>query len=279
MSQFDLRDTWTSSPYKAPIPAWSLGNPVGVLYHDIGAPGSFTVANHDQCLAWVAKLERDEETPGVHPWTYSACSYNLIVCPHGIVIEGRGMHVQSGAQANANSTWLAVLFMRNPSDPLLDAMKAGAAYARSLVLNSYPHATQQAGHRDVAGNPTGTICPSEIIEAWVRAGGAGSVSVDPTSQQRKDIPMKIVSPYSGIPSGRDAYADFVPELQIVMLHNGARLKGDRPTQDPRLRVWVPPRGHGTLLDITPANGGRDVVAIGTDPVFGDVTFRTSFLKG
>ncbi|MCU1426606.1 MAG: hypothetical protein JWL83_606 [Actinomycetia bacterium] len=164
---FEPRSAWTASGPKHPLQPWAPGNPKGIAWHYIGAKGHFTTRSHDDCLGWVARTERDEEG-GV----YAALSYNLCVCPHGHVIEGRGVQFQSGAQLHGNEDFVGVVLMRNTLDGLDDVMQRAATDARAYVLSHFPNATLQLGHRDVADNPTGTVCPGDAIAEWLRAGGA-----------------------------------------------------------------------------------------------------------
>jgi hypothetical protein len=168
---FEPRATWTTKGPKAPLSPWTAGNPKGIAWHYIGADGHFTPRTHDDCRAWAARTEADEETKD-----YIALSYNLCVCPHGRVIEGRGVRFQSGAQKGGNGDYVGVVLMCNTLDVLTDVMKRAAGDARRIVLDQFPHATQQLGHHDVAGNPTGTQCPGPFISAWIAAGGADSIS-------------------------------------------------------------------------------------------------------
>jgi hypothetical protein len=98
------------------------------------------------------------------------------------VIDGRGIGNQSGAQKGGNDTFVGVLLMVNINDPMTDALKNGAADARSLVLARFPRAVDQRGHRDVANNPTGTPCPGEAVAAWIQKGGAPAVLADIESE-------------------------------------------------------------------------------------------------
>lgn len=192
---FDPRSAWTNRGPARPLSPWTPGNPVGVAYHYIGGQGVFN-PDHAGCLAWVNATEIGEETGtlGTHD-VYSALSYNLCVCAHGHVIEGRGIQYQSGAQLHGNANYVAILVMVNVGQPMTDGHKTAGAAARDIVRWAYPQAQQTLGHRDVADNPTGTACPGDIVEAWVRAGAPpGTPTPPPPPKVRPDMHLVITQP-------------------------------------------------------------------------------------
>lgn len=177
---YEARSVWSAVPPKRSLTPWPA-EPVGIAWHYTGAP-SFGTPAHSGCLSWMRSIQA-KEMSGNGPWDYSDFSYNLAVCPHGRVIEGRGLTFESGAQLGGNDTWVSVVLLVGVSDRMTSPLQSGANDARALVLARFPHATQQVGHKDVAGNPTGTVCPGEIVEAWIKAGGAGAAPPAPNTEE------------------------------------------------------------------------------------------------
>lgn len=295
VAPFDPRVTWGARPPKRPLPVYFPPNLRGTAWHYIGGAGRFAPASHTECLAWVRALQAREmgvfatigrfvkrklfRRPLHASWSYNDISYNLCCCPHGRVIEGRGIFAQSGAQLGGNDTYEGVLLMMNVDDVMTPELDTAARWAHQLILDRYPTATVQLGHQDVAGNPTHSSCPGIPGEAWVHAGGATSPNQPTPTPQEDDVPAIVISPFPGTPKGRDAFARLVPELGIVTLHNGARLTGDQWSNAAHAeRIWIPPRGHATLTGMAATRDGQSIVVIGSDPAFGDVTFRTAWAQ-
>lgn len=185
MAPYDPRSAWTDKGPARPLSPWQPGEPIGTVVHYIGANGHFNPADHAGCLAWCRNTEAAEEggNVGTHD-VYSALSYNICACPHGRVIEGRGIQFQSGSQLGGNFDHVGLLMMMSVDDKMTDQLATAGRAAIDIVLARYPQAKGLAGHRDIAGNPTGTVCPGVYVEAWVRAGAPAPGSFHP-------LPVKV----------------------------------------------------------------------------------------
>lgn len=202
------RSQWGAKPPTGSLSAWPAP-PVGVAIHYVGGSGWIGLNDHAQCSAMMRTIQNYAQSGG-NGWTYSDIEYNLAACPHGEVFEGRGLEWEGAAQKGANASHVSVLVMANVKDTITGSPLASATnQAVAIIQRRYPSATQVVGHRDTAGNPTGTNCPGDLIEQWITAG----------------------RPASGTPTGDD---DLTPE-EHAWLHDLAAFVGE-------LKVTAPPKG-------------------------------------
>ncbi|MCG7203946.1 peptidoglycan-binding protein [Streptomyces arenae] len=101
---------------------------------------------------------------------YSDIAYNAVVCPHGYVFEGRGLHRKTAANGNQplNIEDYAVCAMVGssglvqPTDAQLDGLVDAVEWLRSGGAAG----SDVLGHRDGYA----TLCPGDPLYAWVQAG-------------------------------------------------------------------------------------------------------------
>ncbi|MGW4663165.1 peptidoglycan recognition protein family protein [Streptosporangium sandarakinum] len=123
---------------------------------------------------------------------WSDIAYNLLVCEHGVVWEGRGARVLSAANgAGLNSGHYAVCALignrglTEPSDALLGGLRDAIEYLRERGAGS-----EIKGHRDGYS----TDCPGGPLYAWVRAGAPrpkGSPAKTPATNWTEDAVKKL----------------------------------------------------------------------------------------
>ncbi|MFJ1653528.1 peptidoglycan-binding protein [Streptomyces sp. NPDC088337] len=101
---------------------------------------------------------------------YSDIAYNAMVCPHGAVFEGRGLHRQTGANGDQalNRKDYAVCAMLGSSGLVIppDAMLDGLVDAIGWLRTGGSAGKEVLGHRDGYA----TACPGDPLYAWVKAG-------------------------------------------------------------------------------------------------------------
>ncbi|MEU1778092.1 peptidoglycan-binding protein [Streptomyces abikoensis] len=155
---------------------------LGVKVHYEGAPVSTRLLDdHDACLdEWKAirasHLANTEEN-------YSDIAYNYGACPHGYLLEGRGIGKRTGANGNQplNKAHYAICGLvgssglTQPTDAMLSAIRDGIDLLRQNGAGD-----EIKGHRD--GYPT--ECPGPVLYAWVqkgapRPGGAPAPTYQP----------------------------------------------------------------------------------------------------
>ncbi|MEU1496042.1 peptidoglycan-binding protein [Streptomyces sp. NPDC005732] len=111
---------------------------------------------------------------------YSDIAYNAVVCPHGYVFEGRGLHKKTGANGNQplNIKDYAVCAMVGssglvqPTDAQLDGLVDAVQWLRSGGAAG----KEILGHRDGYA----TLCPGGPLYAWVQAGAHRPDGTSPT---------------------------------------------------------------------------------------------------
>ncbi|MEU0426426.1 N-acetylmuramoyl-L-alanine amidase [Streptomyces canus] len=149
----------------------------GVKVHYEGSPVSTKLlSDHDACIAeWKAirksHLANTKEN-------YSDIAYNYGACPHGYLLEGRGIGKRTGANGNQdlNKAHYAIVGLigseglTEPNDAMLGAIRDGIE-----LLRQHGAGTEIKGHRDGYA----TACPGPKLYAWVQKGAprpAGTVT-------------------------------------------------------------------------------------------------------
>lgn len=149
--------------------------PRGVKVHYEG--DAFPGMEHSKCPAhWTSirnsHLANKEEN-------YSDVAYNLAVCQHGYILEGRGAGHQTGANGNQelNRNHYAVVVLigggTQPTSDAVRALKEAIQYLRDRGAGN-----EIKGHRDGYA----TSCPGEPLYNLVRSG-----SLEPDSEE-DDMP-------------------------------------------------------------------------------------------
>ncbi|KAB8162915.1 LysM peptidoglycan-binding domain-containing protein [Streptomyces sp. 3MP-14] len=159
--EFVSRAQWGAP---ASSPAAALTTARGVAVHWLGA--TYTPRAHTQCAAYVRSVRASHLANKAEG--YVDIAYNLLVCQHGSMFEGRGAKKRSGANgtttANANHYAVCALWAKNSGEApaaLLGGLRDAIDYLRQRGAG-----TQLTGHRDHRA----TECPGDALYAWVRAG-------------------------------------------------------------------------------------------------------------
>lgn len=140
----------------------------GVKVHYEGAPVSTKLlTDHAACITeWKnirkAHLANTKEN-------YSDVAYNYAACPHGYLLEGRGIGKRTGANGNQalNQAHYAIVGLvgseglTEPTDDMLSAIRDGIE-----LLRQHGAGTEIKGHRDGYA----TTCPGKALYAWVQKG-------------------------------------------------------------------------------------------------------------
>lgn len=140
----------------------------GVKVHYEGTPVSTKLlADHAACIAeWKAirasHLANTKEN-------YSDVAYNYAACPHGYLLEGRGIGKRTGANGNQdlNRAHYAIVGLvgseglTQPTDAMLGAIRDGIE-----LLRAHGAGNEIMGHRDGYA----TDCPGGPLYSWVQKG-------------------------------------------------------------------------------------------------------------
>ncbi|MFE5868823.1 peptidoglycan-binding protein [Streptomyces roseifaciens] len=154
---------------------------LGVKIHYEGSPVSTQLlADHDECIQeWkdirASHLANTQEN-------YSDIAYNYGACPHGYLLEGRGLGKRTGANGNQalNRAHYAICGLVGssgliqPTDAMLHAIRDGIE-----LLRQHGADAEIRGHRD--GYPT--ECPGGPLYAWVQKGAPRPGGTPPPSYE------------------------------------------------------------------------------------------------
>lgn len=148
----------------------------GVVVHWFGSPRA--AKTHAACPALLRAVQRAHMAG-----EFNDIAYNHLVCQHGVIFEGRGFGVQTGANGNraVNEQYAAVCVMigkgDHPAASALDELCAAIWLWRARGTG-----------REVLrhGTITGSECPGPDIGAWVDREG---YELDATPYQHVDSEM------------------------------------------------------------------------------------------
>ncbi|MGW1979229.1 peptidoglycan-binding protein [Streptomyces sp. NPDC001889] len=168
----------------------------GVKVHYLGS--AYSSRAHDRCDDQVRAIRAAhlaDRTQG-----YSDIAYNLIVCEHGHVFEGRGAHRRTGANGTTllnrqHYAVCALLGSTGLTQPPA-AMLAGLRDAIEYLREHGDAGPEILGHRD--GHPT--ACPGDALYDWVKRGAPrpSAPKPSPTPQPTPaKPPAKRYEPFPG----------------------------------------------------------------------------------
>ncbi|MFI6447797.1 N-acetylmuramoyl-L-alanine amidase [Kitasatospora sp. NPDC050543] len=170
------RSEWGAArPTGSYIPVSSTKG-VKIHYEGSAVPGALA-SDHGRCAGHVRDIQSSHMANRDEGWIDIA--YSFVVCPHGYVHEGRGLHRKNGANGNGplNAGHYAVCAMvgtsgiTSPTDAMLDGLVDAIEYCRS----EGGAGSEVRGHRDGYV----TDCPGDDLYAWIqqgapRPGGSGA---------------------------------------------------------------------------------------------------------
>lgn len=158
--QMTDRSDWGALPPESPPTPWDVSKLDGICQHWFGIPKA--ASSHAGCDDLLRSVQKTHQAGD-----YNDIAYNLGVCPHGTVYELRGWHVRTGANGttDANSRFLAVVYMAGEGDPLtakgrtaLEAVYA-EAFKKGVAVKAITH-----------GSITGSACPGPAVKKWLAPG-------------------------------------------------------------------------------------------------------------
>ncbi|MEU9333116.1 peptidoglycan-binding protein [Streptomyces sp. NPDC048290] len=174
----------------------------GVKVHYTGTAVSTALASdHARCIALWKDIRRAHLANKAEG--YSDVAYNYAACPHGFLLEGRGIGKRTGANGNQalNRTHYAIVGLvgssglTEPTDAMLGAIRDGIE-----LLRKHGAGTEIKGHRD--GYPT--ACPGGPLYAWVQGGaprpGGPTAPPKPATPKYEPYPGESFFMKSGKPA-------------------------------------------------------------------------------
>lgn len=229
---------WPAS--EAPLQATTRGVKV---HYEGTAVSTRLLSDHAACVAEWKAIRASHLANKVE--NYSDVAYNYAACPHGFLLEGRGIGRRTGANGNQdlNRAHYAIVGLvgseglTEPTDAMLSAIRDGIE-----LLREHGAGTEIKGHRDGYA----TSCPGGPLYAWVQKGAprpAAAPTTTPTPTppvQEDDMPAPMMLNEANpadvdLPSGEWVGLAFADPV----VHSG-----------PRLHETLV---HVTLADDTPAD--------------------------
>jgi len=145
---------------------------------------------HGDCVALVKAIRKSHLTNVAEG--YSDIAYNLLVCRHGYVFEGRGKRKRTGANGSQplNKAHYAIMALlgssgdTTPTEAMVGGLKDAIAY-----LRGYGAGREIKGHRDGYA----TACPGEPLYALVKAG-----KLEPDVSVPAPTPKPVYAPFPGV---------------------------------------------------------------------------------
>lgn len=180
---FVTRAQWGARPANGQGNA--LGAPKGTTVHYEGPKmGS---RSHDKCAALVRSIQRFHQV--TRGW--SDIAYNLVVCTHGTVYEGRGSKRGNAANGStaSNLSRYSVCALVGAGDvtpaAMLDGIRDAVEYLRSEGAGAII---------DCHSDHSATACPGDALRAWVRRGAPrlGPVKSTPSAPAKPASPKPAV---------------------------------------------------------------------------------------
>jgi hypothetical protein len=160
----------------------------GVKVHYEGtAVSKDLLTNHALCIAEWKAIRKSHLANKVE--NYSDVAYNYAACPHGYLLEGRGIGKRTGANGNQalNQAHYAILALlgssglTKPTDAMLGVIRDGIELLRKNGAGD-----EIKGHRDGYA----TACPGDELYAWVKKGAPRPGGTQPAQGQ-------VYEPYPG----------------------------------------------------------------------------------
>jgi hypothetical protein len=180
VKHFVSRREWGAQPSRYPLV--NVDRMDGIAIHWTGSATGLSASDHSRCASVVRSIQAYHlNIPG-----YSDVEYNLLVCPHGFVFEGRGVGKKSGANGttDSNARFYAICALVGIGDSQPEALITGVRRALRLLRN--------AGNAGKALRPhssfVSTACPGDRIRKAITSG-----ALEPRSggDRRKRIRARI----------------------------------------------------------------------------------------
>lgn len=167
---------------------WSSTSPagyatptLGLVCHYDGSNQGLASKPHSACRAYW-KRTRNFHTGPSRNWADLGYSYGC--CPHGIILEGRGLHRVQAAQPGGNATWYSVTFMGGPSERPTAAQLTAFRQLRAYLMGRGVRGTVSYHGRFISTSCAGTIINTMVSTGAILKGETGGSNPPPSGGQR-----------------------------------------------------------------------------------------------
>lgn len=208
----------------------------GLVVHYDGSDQGLAGRSHSACRDYWQRTRRFHMIS--RGW--ADIGYSFGVCPHGIIMEGRGWQRQQAAQPGGNSTWTSVTFCsgehERPTSAQVEAFRELRAWLRGKGL---------AAAVSYHGRFISTSCPGGILRRMVTSGElAGAPAAKPPA---KPPAFKRILRQPPLMRGED-----VETWQRRMRARGWRIEVDRwygPASESVCRAFQKDKGLRVTGDV------------------------------
>lgn len=160
----DTRADWGASAPRSSVFTVPISDKDQFLNHWDGETAlGLAGKSHAECLKRVKAVQAFHQGSS-RGW--ADIGYNTLTCPHGRLIEGRGVLTVGAQCPGYNRSGIGSQFMVGGSDKLSAAMLNRQRRFYDELVSMRKEATRKMGHRDGYA----TSCPGNEIEAWVQNG-------------------------------------------------------------------------------------------------------------
>lgn len=191
----------------------------GVKIHYEGTPvSSDLLSDHNKCIQEWKDIRASHLANKAE--NYSDVAYNYAACPHGYLLEGRGIGKRTGANGNQtlNRAHYAIVGLvgdsglTDPTPEMLSALRDGIE-----LLQANGAGGEIKGHRDGYA----TSCPGEPLYNWVQAGAPRPNSQPtPVPAPGPSTPARYKTTIAGLEYGYGANGDQVTEVGNALVAKG-----------------------------------------------------------
>lgn len=160
-------------------PATQADPKSGLVIHYDSVDQGLAGKDHSACLTyWHAT--REFHTGPSREW---ACiGYSFMSCPHGYVLEGRGLYRTQAAQPGGNSSHYSVTLATGPKDPITPEQINAVRQLRQWLMEPDTSISGKVlGHRDFIS----TSCPGKKAYRLVQD---GTFAQPPNDSEGDDMP-------------------------------------------------------------------------------------------
>lgn len=151
----------------------------GLVVHFDGSVQKLASKKHDACVDYWKRTRKFHMGPE-RGWL--DIGYSFMVCPHGYVLEGRGVNREQAAQPGGNTTWYSCTFGSGPGEKPSDLQLQAFRDLRAWLRSEHGVGAAVTYH----GKFISTDCPGSVLKAMVLNGSIikGPVSSKPPKPSR-----------------------------------------------------------------------------------------------
>lgn len=160
------RSGWGALKPKGSLSTNITPNGGGVAIHYVGGKGKLTPSSHKKCANIVKSIQTGHLNNKAEG--YIDIAYNFLVCTHGYVYEGRGLHRRSGANGTTagNQFYYAVCALVNEADDISPELIQGLKDICHYLRTKGKAGNKVIGHKNLIS----TSCPGTKLSKYVSKG-------------------------------------------------------------------------------------------------------------